>query len=91
MKALGIYIYLFFVFFGPKIAGVIDTSILANVCVFYFLKGYVTQLPVFVSSLITWILVILACYFGVALYYESIDVVFVGRLVRSLFSVLWVI
>lgn len=88
MKALWIYIYLLFVLFGPKIAGFVDTSILANVCVLFFLKGYVTQLPSFVSTLIIWILIILACYFGVALYYESIDVVFVGRLVRSLCSVL---
>ena len=88
MTTLWIYVYLFFVFFGPKIAGVVDTSILANVCFLCFLKGYVTQLPTYVSTLIVWILFILACYFGVALYYESIDIVFIGRLVRSLCSVL---
>ena len=86
MKIVWIYVYLFFLLFGPKIWGFIDTSILANFIAFFFIGGYKLKIDSRVILLSLWIVFLLLCYMGVAMYYGTIDVVFVGRLVRSMCS-----
>ena len=88
MKYIGIYLYLFFLLYGPKLFGVVDTSILANVVALYFLGNVNLKIDSFVSSLILWMMTIVLYYMGVAIYYDSVDIVFLGRLIRSLCSVL---
>lgn len=88
MKYIGIYIYLFFLLYGPKLFGYIDTSIIANIIALYFLTKFNLKLNSFVNILALWIVFIILCYMGVAVYYESFDFVFVGRLIRSLCTVL---
>lgn len=88
MKFICIYVYLIFLLFGPKIYGYIDTSILANVAALCFLNGHKLKMKIFVPLLAMWIVFIILCYMGVAIYYESVDIVFVGRFIRSLCSFL---
>jgi len=86
MKSIWIYIYLFFLLFGPKLWTYVDTSILANFIAFYFIGGHKFKIDSHVLLLLMWFVFLILCYMGVAIYYETIDVVFVGRLVRSMCS-----
>lgn len=86
MKYIGIYIYLFFLLYGPKLFGYVDTSILANAAALFFLSNLSLKLTPILNILALWILFIIACYMGVAIYYDTVDIVFLGRLIRSLVS-----
>ena len=89
------YIYIFFILFGPKIGTYIDTSILANICVIFILtrkENYTIVIDARVKRLLEGLAAILVYSILISIVNTHIDVVFYGRMVRTLCSIcgLWV-
>ena len=89
------YIYIFFILFGPKVGSYIDTSILANLCVFFLFtkkRAYRFSIDSRVTQLLQGLVILIVYSVFISLINSHIDIVFYGRMVRTICSIcgLWV-
>ena len=89
-KKFGIFIYIFFLFFGPKIGTYLDTSIIASIIMIFvsaIRNDHKVKIPRYTRILVTSIIFILVYTVFVSLYNSYFDITFYGRMIRSMFSV----
>lgn len=85
-----VFIYVFFLFFGPKIGEYIDSSIVASILTILFIakKNHSKiSLDTYVVRRITGILLIILYTIIVSIYNRYFDITFYGRMIRSLCSI----
>ena len=90
-KKVGVLIYIFFLFFGPKIGAYIDTSIIASILIIFLSAvrhKHIIRLPKYTRSLVTSLLFIILYTICVSFYNSHFDTTFYGRMIRSTFSIL---
>lgn len=90
-KKIGIFIYIFFMFFGPKIGTYLDTSIIASIIMIFISatrNDHKIRIPKYTRALISSIILILVYSVFVSLYNSHFDITYYGRTIRSMFSVI---
>ena len=89
-RKVWVFVYIFFVFFGPKIGRYIDTSIIASILMILvsaFKNDHKIRIPRYTRSLVLSIILIVLYTVFVSVYNSYFDITFYGRMIRSAFSV----
>lgn len=84
------FVFVFFVFFGPKIGRFIDTSIIASILLISFVAikhERKIQIDSYTKQLVLLLFLILLYTLGVSFLNLYFDITFYGRTIRSLFSI----
>lgn len=91
LKKIGIFVYIFFLFFGPKFGTYIDTAIIAScmmIIVSAFKNNRMLRIPRYTRIRLLSITIILLYSVCISIYNSHFDITFYGRTIRSLFSIL---
>ena len=84
-------IFIFFLFFGPKIGRYIDTSIIASIVMILMCSiknDYKIRIDNYTMRLLVSILAIMLYSVFVSILNAKVDITFYGRLIRSVFSLI---
>lgn len=84
------YVYMFFLLFGPKIASFIDTSVIANILIILYLCGNKIYFNSQIKNMIFYLFSITIYSLIIGIFNLHFDVVFIGRMIRAIFSILGV-
>jgi hypothetical protein len=91
LKKIGIYIYIFFIFFGPKVGQYVDTAIITSILMILYVAhkyGNTIKIDRFESKLIRLLFLIIFYSIIVSIYNRQVDVTFYGRMIRSMISII---